>query len=149
MPSRSTTPALARIALFAALAVALGACDLVREVGARSWTLASTNQAGTEHTIAVTDRSGLVADVAFAPPDANLFEPVTAVPGDPASLVVAWTGGACDETTAVEVTKAGPNLAVAVAIEDNGQPCDSLGLPQAVRLIFAEPLDPAMVKVTQ
>jgi hypothetical protein len=149
MSSRSSSVARARIAILILFTLALGACDLVREVGARTWTLASVNQAGTEHAIAVTDRSGRVADVAFAPSDANLFEPVTAVPGDPAALVVAWTGGPCDKTTTVEITKAGVGLAVAVSMENNGEPCDAFGLPQAVRLVLAEPIAPGAVKVTQ
>jgi hypothetical protein len=153
MSSRAVTSTVVRsalgLSLVAALALAIGACDLVREVGARSWGMAATNQAGTEHTITVTDRSGLVADVEFAPVDANLFEPVTAVPGRPNALDVAWTGGSCDKTTTVDITKAATGLAVAVAIEDNGMPCDAMGLPQVVRLTFAEPVAPAAVKVTQ
>ena len=154
MPSRSAialrparVPLL--LAVLAVATLALGACDLVREVGARTWSTGFTNQAGTEHTISVTDHSGLVADVEFEPADANLFEPVTAVAGQPNTLDVAWTGGACDETTDVQITKAAAGLSVAVAIEDNGQPCDAFGLPQVVRLTFAEPIAPAAVTVTQ
>ena len=66
----------------------------MREVGARSWSQATANQAGTEHTITVTDRSGRVVDVTFAPDDANLFEPVTVAPNTPNALDVTWTGGA-------------------------------------------------------
>lgn len=153
MPSLPARPPVARVALVVALvavlALALGACDLVREVGARSWGQSVSNQAGTTHTITVTDRSGRVADVEFSPPDANLFEPVTAVPGRANALDVAWTGGACDATTTLDVTASGPGLAVKVAIEDNGQACDAFGLPQVVRLTFAEPVPPGAVTVTQ
>jgi hypothetical protein len=153
MPSRTALPARARLAtvaaLFAVLALTLGACDVVREVGSRSWSEGTTNQAGTTHSITVTDRSGRVVDVEFSPADANLFEPVTAVPGSPNALDVAWTGGACDATTVLDIAAAGTGLAVKVAIEDNGQACDALGLPQVVRLTFAEPVPPGAVTVTQ
>ena len=150
MPSRSTAQHLVRVvAVIAGLSVTLAACDVVREVGARSWSQATANQAGTEHTITVTDRSGRVMDVVFAPPDANLFEPVTVAPNTPNALDVAWTGGACDATTTVDVASLGAALEVAVAIEDNGMPCDAMGLPQVVRLTFAGPVDPALVKVRQ
>ena len=90
-----------------------------------------------------------MVDVAFAPPDANLFEPVTVAPNTPNALDVAWTGGACDATTAVAIASLGAALEVAVEIEDNGMACDAIGLPQVVRLTFAEPVAPALVKVTQ
>lgn len=131
------------------LALVLGACDVVREVGSRSWSQAETNQAGTVHTTTVTDRSGRVVDVTFAPPDANLFEPVSVAPSMPNALDVAWTGGACDETTTLDIEAFGAALEVNVAIEDNGQACDAFGLPQVVRLTFAQPLDPGLVKVIQ
>jgi hypothetical protein len=131
------------------LALALGACDVVREVGARSWSQAETNQAGTVHTITVTDRSGRVMDVTFAPPDANVFEPVSVAPNAPNALDVAWTGGACDETTTLDIEAFGAGLEVHAATEDNGRACDAFGLPQVVRLTFAQPLDPGLVKVIQ
>jgi hypothetical protein len=153
MPSRPTPHHLVRVlavlAVVAVLASVVAACDVIREVGARSWGQATTNQAGTEHTITVTDRSGRVADVAFAPPDANLFEPVTVAPNTPNALDVAWAGGACDAATTVDIASLGAALEVVVAIEDNGMPCDAMGLPQVVRLTFAGPVDPALVKVTQ
>lgn len=137
------------VAILILPAALLVACDVARQVGARSWTIAESNQAGTEHAITVTDRSGRVVDVAFAPPDANLFEPVAVAPNTPNALDVAWTGGACDATTTVDIASLGAALEVAVAIEDNGMPCDAMGLPQVVRLTFAGPVDPALVKVTQ
>jgi hypothetical protein len=150
MPSRQTARNLFRLgAILAVVATGLAACDVVRDVGTRSWSQATTNQAGTEHTITVTDRSGRVAEVAFAPPDANLFEPVTVAPGTPNALDIAWTGGSCDASTTVDIEAFGAALEVAVAIQDNGMPCDAMGLPQVIRLTFAGPLDPAMVKVTQ
>ncbi len=144
MPGRRHV--LAILILPAALLVG---CDVVRQVGARSWSMAESNQAGTEHAITVTDRSGRVVDVAFAPPDANLFQPVTVAPNRPNALDVAWTGGACDATTTVDIDSLGAALEVAVAIEDNGMPCDAMGLPRVVRLTFAGPVDPGLVKVTQ
>ena len=73
---------------------------------------------------------------------------MTVAPNTPNALDIAWTGGACDASTTVVIESFGAALEVAVSIQDNGMPCDAMGLPQVIRLTFAEPLDPAMVKVT-
>ncbi len=129
--------------------VPLAACDLVTSVGTRTWGMATTNQAGTESTSSVTDKSGKVLDVAFDPADADLFNPVTAPAGMPTTLDVAWTGGACDKTTDITITGAGTGLAVAVKITPNGQACDAMGLPRVIRLTLTEPMLPAAVTVSQ
>jgi hypothetical protein len=154
MPSRTTNSTIARatwrLALVAALAASLGACGIASQVsGPRTWSLAALNQAGTEHTITVTDRSGRVVDVEFGPANANPSEPVTVAPGKPNALDVAWTGGACDKTTTLDVAPGGPGLNVAVAIEGNGMECDAMGLPGVVRLTFAEPVAPGAVRLAQ
>ncbi len=131
------------------VAAVVAGCGLMAEVGARSWNMTATNQAGTEHTITITDRSGRVINVEFTPADADLFAPVSVAPGTANALDVAWTGGACDATTQVDITAIGAGLEVGVRTEDNGMPCDAMGLPQVVRLTFAEPIAPGMVKVTQ
>ena len=141
-------PAFVALAVLA-LTVALSACGFAAEVGTRSWNLTTTNQDGTEHTITVTDQSGRVGDVDFTPPDADLRESVSVSPSTPNALDVAWTGGACDAATTLDIVAVGAGLEVGVAIEDNGMPCDAMGLPQVVRLTFAEPIAPAMVRITQ
>ena len=129
--------------------VSLSACDLVASVGIRTWGMATTNQAGTDSTTNVTDRSGKVLEVAFDPADADLFNPVTAPAGKPRTLDVAWTGGACDMTTDITITGAGAGLAIAVKITPNGQACDAFGLPRVIRLTLSEPILPAAVTVAQ
>lgn len=129
--------------------VSLSACDLVASVAERSWGQTTSNQAGDESTTNVTDRSGKVREVTFDPADADLFTPVSAPAGKPATLDVAWTGGACDMTTDVTITGAGVGLAVAVTITPNGKPCDAFGLPRVIRLTLTEPIPPAAVTVTQ
>ena len=50
--------------------------------------------------ITITDRTGLIAGVAVAPPDIPGREgEVTVKPGEPAVLIVTWVGGMCDQTT--------------------------------------------------
>jgi hypothetical protein len=144
MPSR-----LHVMAILILPAMLLAACDVVRQVGTRSWAMAETNQAGTGHTITVTDRSGRVEDVTFAPADADLVKPVSVPATAPDAIDVVWTGGACDAATSVDVASAGAGLEVTVAIEANGMECDSVGLPQVVRLTLAESVAPGLVKVSQ
>jgi hypothetical protein len=129
--------------------VVLGACSVVPEFGPRSWRLATSNQAGVEQSVQVTDTSGLVRDVAFDPADANLFGGVTAPAGRPNRLDVPWTAGPCDAATTITIARSGPGLAVTVAITPGPGPCDAFGIPRAIRLTLADPVLPAAVSVTQ
>jgi hypothetical protein len=129
--------------------LSLSACDLVASVGPRSWSQATSNQAGDQATTNVTDRSGKVLEVTFDPADADLSNPVTAPAGKPRTLDVAWTGGACDLTTDITITGAGAGLAVAVAITPNGKSCDAMGLPRVIRLSLSQPILPAAVTVSR
>jgi hypothetical protein len=129
--------------------VSITACDLVASVGTRTWGMTTTNQAGTDSTTTVTDTSGKVLDVVFDPADADLFSPVSAPAGMARTLDVVWTGGACDMTTEVAITRAGTGLAVAVLVTSNGQGCDAFGLPRVIRLTLSEPILPSAVTVTQ
>ena len=151
MPSLSTPHRFLVSALaLLALAATLGACGLATEIGTRSWNMTATSQDGTENTITVTDRSGRVLNVDFTPADAgSILGGVSVVPGTPNALDVAWTGGACDRMTQLDIAAVGAGLAVTVDIQDDGTECDAIGLPQVVRLTFAEPVAPAMVRVTQ
>lgn len=154
MPRRPVVPGHAPRRLIAAvgigtLALALAGCDLAAVTGPRTWTLGATNQAGTEETTRVTDRSGKVTNVEFDPAELDPVSPVTVPAGKPDMLDLTWTGGACDKTTEVTITGAGPGLAVAVKITPNGQTCDSIGLTRVIRLTLAQPVPPAAVTVTQ
>lgn len=149
MSTSHVSPRLDRPAALLALAVVVGACGLAPSIGARSWGLASTDQAGAEQRVEVTDTSGLVKDVQFDPADANLFDGVTAPAGMPNALDIPWTAGPCDAVTAITIAERGPGLTVTVAITPGPAPCDAFGTPRAIRLTLASPVLPAAVSVTQ
>ncbi len=149
MSTPHVTDRLARPAALLALAVIVSACGLVPSVGARSWGLFTTDQAGSGQSVQVTDTSGLVNDVQFDPADANLFEGVTAPAGMPNTLDIPWTAGPCDAATAITIVGRGPGLAVTVAITPGAVPCDAFGMPRAIRLNLAKPVLPAAVSVAQ
>ena len=52
-------------------------------------------------------------------------------------------------STQVDIAAIGAGLEVAITVEDGGTPCRAVGVLRVVRLSFAEPVAPAMVKVTQ
>ena len=144
----SSPPRVPVVALLLA-SLSLAACGLVGSAGSRTWGMTATNQAGTDSTTTVTDKSGKVVDVEFDPADADLLRPVSVPAAKPGALDVAWTGGACDMTTDITITPAGTGLAVAVEITPNGQVCDAMGLPRVIRLTPAQPIAPGAVSVTQ
>lgn len=151
MPLASPVTALrlAGPAALAAVAIALAGCAVVGTVGQRTWGLATTNEAGQAQTITVNDTSGLVTDVEFDPADADLFGGVTVPAGAEPGLDVAWTEGACDEATTIGIARRGAGLAVTVTVEAGGEGCDGFGIPRAIRLRLTQPVDPAVVSVTQ
>jgi len=134
--------------VLAVLAVLAAACDLVPGVGVRTWGLTTTNQAGVDQAVQVTDTSGVVRDVQFDPVDADLFGGVTAPPGQPNTLDVAWTAGACDTGTGIAIERRGQGLHITVSIT-GGEGCDAFGTPRAIRLRLVEPVAPGAVSVTQ
>jgi hypothetical protein len=144
----ATAPRVLLVALLLA-PLSLAACGLVGTAGSRTWGMTATNQAGTDSTTNVTDKSGGVVDVQFDPADADLLKPVSVPAGKPGALDVAWTGGACDMTTDITITPAGTGLAVAVKVTPNGQGCDLIGLPRVIRLTLAQQIAPGAVSVTQ
>ena len=140
--------ALPVLAILSALAIALAGCQ-VASVATREWGTTTTNDAGGPHAVLVVDHTGNVADVQFFPEDADLFGGVTVAPGRPDAIDVTWTGGSCDASTDIEVTAKGGGMGVDVAITGDGNPCDAMGTPRAVRLTLNQPVPPANVIVTQ
>jgi hypothetical protein len=136
------------IPLLLVAASLLGACALTT-VATREWGVTTTNDAGGEHAVRVIDHTGNVTDVQFFPDDADLFGGVTVAPGNPSAIDVTWTGGSCDAATDIEVTAKGGGMGVAVTITGDGNPCDAMGTPRAVRLTLNQPVPPANVIVTQ
>jgi hypothetical protein len=149
MPSTARrTPGRPGILLLLLATALLGACQLA-SVATREWSTSTTNDAGGPHTVTVVDGTGNVAGVEFFPEDADLFGGVTVAPGRPDAIDVTWTGGSCDAATDIEITATGGGMGVAVAITGDGNPCDAMGTPRAVRLTLNQPVPPANVIVTQ
>lgn len=130
------------------LSILLAACGIVPGIGTRTWGLATTNQAGVDQTIKVTDTSGLVQEVEFDPAEADLFSAVTAPPGRPNTLDVTWTEGACDTATDITIAGRGQGLDIRVSIT-GGEGCDAFGTPRAIRLRLVQPIPPAAVTITE
>ncbi len=145
-------PTAPRRLLLAALLLAmlsLAACGLVPSVGGRGWSMTAASQAGTDSTTNVTDASGKVLSVESDPAGADLFSPVSVPANRPNTLDVAWTAGACDKTTDIAIASRAVGLAVTVQITSNGQPCDAMGLPRAIRLSLSGPIAPGAVTVSR
>ena len=137
------------IPLLLLAAALVGACQFT-SIATTEWSTTATNDAGGPHTVTVVDRTGNVDEVQFFPEDADLFgDSVTVAPGQPNALDVVWTGGSCDATTDIEITAAGGGMGVAVTVTGDGNPCDAMGTPRAIRLTLGQPVPPANVIVTQ
>jgi hypothetical protein len=95
--------------------------------------------------IRVEDRSGLVQAVAFVNDPA--LQGIRAVPDRPNSIAVGWMGGACDQRVAVTVEGTAPTVEVAIRTETAGA-CRAIGIPRAIELQFAQPIDPTMVSMS-
>jgi hypothetical protein len=64
--------------------------------------------------------------------------------GDTATeLAIRWTGGFCDTTWQLKVTKT-PGIALSQGLRP---PCDALGIGREVFVTFDRPVDPAAVEV--
>ena len=147
-PNASRTRALAGIPLLLLAAALIGACQLTT-IATTEWSTTATNDAGGPHTVTVVDHTGNVDEVQFFPEDADLFGGVTVAPGRPNAIDVTWTGGSCDAATDIEITATGGGMGVAVTVTGDGNPCDAMGTPRAIRLVLGQPVPPANVIVTQ
>jgi hypothetical protein len=146
-PSRRTRRLLGLPLLLLAVAL-VGACQLT-SIATTEWSTTASNDAGGPHTVSVVDHTGNVDEVQFFPEDADLFGGVTVAPGNPNAIDVTWTGGSCDAATDIEITATGGGMGVAVTVTGDGNPCDAMGTPRAIRLTLGQPVPPANVIVRQ
>lgn len=123
VPSAPATPAVITV-------------DLVERVGA-------------DATIDITDRSGHLVRADSGDPGDGASVPsgevaVAGLAGDPATVVLTWSGLPCDTTHQLDIEEDG----VTMTLERPSCSGDAMGVDHVLQLTFDAPVDPAAVKVT-
>jgi len=134
-----------RAGLATILAALLAACGVTGAVvGPQSWTVGATDDAGNSISVDVSDRSGVVRDIALDPPDAEAVLGVSAVPGSLDTIDVSWAGNGCDQHATLEIAAAGGGIGITVRVDPSRVPCDN-GVVRTMRLMLRKAIPPAMV----
>jgi hypothetical protein len=136
-----------RILALALAALLVAACATTVERSPREWTTTVERVDGSVHTIRVTDGTGRVDEVVVDPAGVPIPETVVAAPGSERTLLVPWTGGSCDATTAVDITTAGDGVDIAIAVMPGAEVCDAMAVGHVVAITFSEPVSPDDVTV--
>ena len=149
MPSRR--PALVRpglpalLALYLVVATVVGACSLSVGRGKSEWSQSSTSADGTSHEVNVSDTSGRITNVEFDPPGAQGTGSISNPGGNLNVLLVPWTGGACDVSTAINFAAAGQGLKGTIATKTSGQVCIMIAIQHMLRITLNTPTPAASV----
>ena len=129
-------------------AVGLASCSLL---GPRSFQVALDRWAEVNDEqviVTLTDFTGRVIAIDRPPPGAQPQEDVaTALNGDDLAIVVAWLGGACDESVALRLEDRGDGLHIAGTIEVAPVDCEAIGIVRAIVIRFLAPVNPSDVIV--
>jgi hypothetical protein len=99
--------------------------------------------------VALVDHTGLVAGLrqALLSPNDSGATGVTGRPGDPTTLVVSWTGGACDDRVSMNLD--GPQTAPQLSIETSSRDgCRLDGIGRSVALDLTVAVSPEAVSLT-
>ncbi len=131
------------------LASAVAACATSVASSPREWTTTVERTDGSVHAIRVTDVTGRIEDVAVDPAGVPIPETVVAAPGSDRTLLVPWTGGSCDATTAIDITASGDATDVAIAVTPGSEVCDLMAVGHVVAITFSEPVSPEDVTVSR
>ena len=129
-------------------AFTLVGCSITRVSSPRDWTDTAVTGAGNTVTVTVHDTSGRIESVEFDQTDVRQVNGVANPAGQPRVLIVPWTGGACDETTAIDIAAAGSGLSIAIRTTVAPGACDAIGIGHALRLTGLEDLPASLVTVT-
>ena len=100
--------------------------------------------------VTIEDRTGDLQDVTQAvgfPGGAQPTVPTWNPPGQPNQVLVSWTGGACDESVTMTLTKQGSGYQIALATQTKSEVCTMQAVPRDVLLIFKQPTDASTVTV--
>jgi hypothetical protein len=135
----------ARIASVALTAVLVAACATSVTSSPREWTTTFERTDGSTHAIRVTDGTGKVDEVEVDPAGVAIPETVVLAPGSDRTLLVPWTGGSCDATTAIDVTADGDAIDVGIAVTTGAEVCDAMAIGHVVALTFSDPVSPDQV----
>ena len=132
------------------LMVVLAGCG--RIVGPRSFAMSGVTVDGPTWSIAVNDTSGEVTNASMDPTPAFIdatglpFNP----PGSSDTVVIPWTGGACDRMTTFNISsRDGGGLSVSYRIEVAPGNCDSIGVGHQLVLTTSPAIPAGRVTVTR
>jgi hypothetical protein len=138
---------LARIASVALAAVLVAACATTVTSSPREWTTTFERTDGTVHAITVTDTTGQVEEVVVDPAGVPIPETVVQAPDSDRTILVPWTGGSCDATTAIDITADGDAIDVGIAVTTGAEVCDAMAVGHVVAITFSELVSPDQVTV--
>jgi hypothetical protein len=143
MHSPVAVPVPRRVGLVLGLASVLAACGLLG--GANTVVLPAIPGLAPELPVELTRRSadviGLEVPSAAVQAAFGIDEGATPLPERPSAVLVRWVGGACDQRADIGVGR-DPTGAVIIAVRSwsTDQPCDGVGVPRAVIVTFAAPV---------
>lgn len=148
-----TARGLAQILRLTALGVvvfAIAGCS--RIVGPRSFAMSGVTVDGPTWSIAVNDTSGAVTNVSMDP--TPTFIDATGLPFNPPgssdTVVIPWTGGACDRMTTFRISsRDGGGLSVSYRIEVAPGTCDAIGVGHQLVLTTSPAIPAGRVTVTR
>ena len=129
-------------------AFTLVGCSITRVSSPRDWTASAVTTAGKTVTVTIHDTSGRIDNAEVDPRGVGSSEAVANPAGQPRILLVPWVGGACDETTAIDIAAAGSGLSIAIRTTVAPGACDAIGIGHALRLTGLEDLPASLVTVT-
>jgi hypothetical protein len=143
-------PIVHRLVPVAALlfAVVLVAAGCTRVQGPREWSSTAELVSGGTVTVSVRDNSGRIDDIAIDPAGVAVPAGVVNVPGKPNVVLIPWTGGACDRTTAFTINGAGDRLAITIRTTVAPGECDAIGVGHVLRLTATDALPAASITWT-
>ena len=132
------------------LTVVLAGCN--RIVGPRSFAMSATTTSGETWSVTVNDTSNEVTDASVDP--TPFFVDATGLPFNPpgssGTLVIPWTGDACDRVTTFSVaSRDGGGLVVAYMIQVAPGACDAIGVLHQLVLKTSPAIPAGRVTITR
>ncbi len=130
--------------------VVLAGCS--RIAGPRSFAMSAVTTAGATWSVNVTDSTGEVTNASVDP--TPFFVDATGLPFNPPgssdTLVIPWTGGACDRVTTFDVaSRDGGGLVVTYKIQVAPGACDAIGVLHQLVLTTSPAIPAGRVTITR
>lgn len=127
------------------VASTLAACGLTAVSGPREWGLSTEQADGTKRDVVVRDTSGRITDVVIDPQGIQMPGAITNPNGDLMTLLVPWSGGACDVKTEIEFAARGQGLAGTIKTQTTGEVCVMMAVQHLLELKLNTPVPAASV----